>query len=145
LCCGVRLVAFLGLSYKTLVGVSMLLAQVSVWCAIMAVAPEDVALRIHASTVFTVVVMSLMCVGLMRDRSQPAALRWITIAILIEYMLASVAQSILEIGLPAEVGRAPVLADRNAWYLLQGTLFMIALFTCLLFMVSSRLSADLLR
>src|SRR5690606_39683098 len=97
LCCGVRLVAFLGLSYKTLVGVSMLLAQVSVWCAIMAVAPEDVALRIHASTVFTVVVMSLMCVGLMRDRSQPAVLRWITIAILVEYMLASVAQSILEI------------------------------------------------
>lgn len=139
------LARFLGQPRHTWVGVSMLLAHVSVWCAIMAVAPEDVALRIHASTVFTVVVMSLMCVGLMRDRSQPAVLRWITIAILVEYMLASVAQSILEIGLPAEVGRAPVLADRNAWYLLQGTLFMIALFTCLLFMVSSRLSADLRR
>lgn len=58
-------------------------------------------------------------------------------------MLASIVQSVLEFGLPANFQSAPMLADRNAWYLLQGTLFLIALFACLLFMVSWRLSLDL--
>ena len=87
--------------------------------------------------------MAAMCLGLMRDRTQPALLRWITIGVLTEYMLASVVQSVIEYRLPVELQGAPVLADRNAWYLLQGTLFLIAFFACLLFMVSSRLSADL--
>src|SRR5690606_36780226 len=103
----------------------------------------NVAIRIHASTVFTTIIMSVMCLGLARDRTQPALLRWATIAVLAEYMLASIAQSIVELGLPADFQSAPVLTDRNAWYVLQGALFLIALFACLLFMVSSRLSADL--
>src|SRR5690606_33806037 len=105
--------------------------------------PDNLATRIHSSTVFTVIVMSVMCLGLARDRTQPRLLRWTTIAVLAEYMLASVVQSILELDLPAGFQSAPVLADRNAWYLLQGTLFLIALFACLLFMVGWRLSADL--
>jgi signal transduction histidine kinase len=60
-------------------------------------------------------------------------------------MAASILQSVLEYRLPADFDSAPILADRNAWYLLQGTLFLIALFACLLFMVSWRLSADLRR
>src|SRR5690606_39036187 len=73
----------------------------------------------------------------------PRLLRWITIGVLAEYMLASIIQSIIEFHLPVDFAGAPVLADRNAWYLLQGTLVLIALFACLLFMVSWRLSADL--
>lgn len=36
-----------------------------------------------------------------------------------------------------------MLADRHAWYLLQGSLFQIVFFACLLFMVSAQLSAHL--
>jgi signal transduction histidine kinase len=89
--------------------------------------------------------MSVMCLGLGRDRTQPPLLRWITIGLLAEYMAASILQSVIEYRLPAEFDSGPILADRNAWYLLQGTLFLIALFACLLFMVSARLSADLRR
>ncbi len=137
------LARFLGQPRYSWIGISLLIAHVAAWSAIMTVDPGDVAARIHASTVFTVIVMSVMCLGLARDRTQPPLLRWATIAVLAEYMLASIVQSILEFGLPADFQSAPVLADRNAWYLLQGTLFLIALFACLLFMVSSRLSADL--
>lgn len=137
------LARFLGQPRYSWIGISLLIAHVAAWSGILTVDPGDVALRIHASTVFTVIVMSVMCLGLARDRTQPSLLRWTTIAVLAEYMLASIVQSILELGLPADFQSAPVLADRNAWYLLQGTLFLIALFACLLFMVSSRLSADL--
>src|SRR5699024_7854891 len=122
------------------VGVSLLIFQVVVWSVALAVDPADIATRIHASTFFTVVMMSVMCLGLMRDRTQPSLLRWITIAILAEYMAASVLQSIIEYRLPADFLSAMVLADRNAWYLLQGVLFLIAFFACMLFMVSTRLS-----
>lgn len=137
------LARFLGQPRYSWVGVSLLLAHAAAWSAIVAVDPGNIAARIHTSTIFTVTIMSVMCLGLARDRTQPAALRWATIAVLAEYMLASIVQSALEIGLPAGFQSAPVLADRNAWYLLQGTLFLIALFACLLFMVSSRLSLDL--
>lgn len=134
---------FLGQPRYSWIGVSLLIAHVVVWGAIVTVDPSHIAARIHASTLFTVIIMSVMCLGLARDRTQPTLLRWVTIAVLVEYMLASIVQSVLEFGLPSDFQSAPVLADRNAWYLLQGTLFLIALFTCLLFMVSSRLSLDL--
>jgi signal transduction histidine kinase len=137
------LARFLGQPRYTWIGVSLLIFQIVIWSVAVAADPGDIAIRIHTSTFFTVVMMSVMCLGLMRDRTQPPLLRWITIAILAEYMAASILQSIIEIRLPADFQSAPVLADRNAWYLLQGTLFLVALFACLLFMVSSRLSADL--
>lgn len=137
------LARFLGQPRYSWIGISLLIAHTAVWSALVAVDPGNIAARIHASTIFTVIIMSMMCLGLARDRVQPAALRWATIAVLAQYMLASIVQSVLEIGLPADFQSAPVLADRNAWYLLQGTLFLIALFACLLFMVSARLSADL--
>lgn len=137
------LARFLGQPRYTWIGVSLLAFQIVVWSIAVAVDPDNIAIRIHTSTFFTIVVMSVMCLGLMRDRTQPALLRWVTIACLLEYMGASLLQSIIEYQLPSHFQSAPVLADRNSWYLLQGTLFMIAFFTCLLFMVSSRLSADL--
>ena len=137
------LARFLGQPRYTWIGVSLLILQVVVWSAAVAIDPGDIAIRIYSSTFFTVVIMSVMCLGLTRDRTQPPLLRWITIAILVEYMAASVLQSILEFRLPTDFQSEPILADRNAWYLLQGILFLIALFACLLFMVSSRLSEDL--
>ena len=137
------LARFLGQPRHSWIGACLLVSQVAIWSISVAVDPTDLEPRIHASTFFTVVMMSVMCLALLRDRTQPPLLRWITIAILVEYMSASVLQSILEFRLPADFESAPILADRNAWYLLQGTLFLIAFFACLLFMVSSRLSADL--
>lgn len=137
------LARFLGQPRYTWIGVSLLLFQIVVWSAAMAIDPGDIATRIHSSTLFTVTMMAVMCLGLMRDRTQPALLRWITIAVLAEYMAASVSQSVFEYRLPADFQSAMILADRNAWYLLHGSLFQIAFFACMLFMVSSRLSADL--
>lgn len=137
------LARFLGQPRYTWIGVSLLIFQIVAWSTAVAVDPDNIAIRIHTSTFFTVVIMSVMCLGLMRDRTQPRLLRWITIAILVEYMAASILQSAIEYRLPSDFQSAPILADRNAWYLLQGTLFLIAFFACLLFMVSSRLSADL--
>lgn len=136
------LARFLGQPRYSWVGISLLIFQVATWSAAVAIDPGDIEMRVHTSTLFTVIIMSMMCLGLMRDRTQPRLLRWITIGVLAEYMLASIIQSIIEYQLPADYEGAPVLAGRNAWCLLQGTLFLIALFACLLFMVSSRLSAD---
>lgn len=134
---------FLGQPRHSRIGVSLLLAYVAAWSAMVALDPGNLAGRIHASTIFTLIIMSVMCLGLSRDRTQPAILRWSMIAVLAEYMVASIVQSVLEFGLPADFQSAPVLGDRNAWYLMQGALFLIAFFTCLLFMVSSRLFVDL--
>ncbi|WP_439495716.1 sensor histidine kinase [Bosea sp. (in: a-proteobacteria)] len=139
------LARFLGQPRYTWIGVSLLVFQIVVWSAAVAIDPDNIAIRIHSSTVFTVIMMSVMCLGLARDRTQPPLLRWITIGLLAEYMAASILQSAIEYRLPADFDSGPILADRNAWYLLQGTLFLIAFFACLLFMVSSRLSADLRR
>ncbi|WP_336814694.1 sensor histidine kinase [Bosea sp. MMO-172] len=139
------LARFLGQPRYTWIGVSLLAFQIVLWSAAVAFDPDNIAIRIHSSTVFTVIMMSVMCLGLVRDRTQPSLLRWITIGLLVEYMAASILQSVMEYRLPADFDSGPILADRNAWYLLQGTLFLIAFFTCLLFMVSARLSADLRR
>jgi signal transduction histidine kinase len=137
------LARFLGQPPYRWISVSLLIFQVMAWSAAVAFDPGNIAIRIHSSTLFTVIIMSVMCLGLARDRTQPHLLRWITAGVLAEYMVASIVQSIIEFRLPADFESAPVLADRNAWYLLQATLFLIAFFVCLLFMVSSRLSADL--
>lgn len=135
------LARFLGQPRYTWIGVSLLVFQVVTWSLAVTLDPSNLAIRIHTSTLFTVVMMSLMCVALLRDRTQPRLLRWITMAVLAEYMAASIVHSAIEFWFPAAPQDIAVLDNRNAWYLLQGTLFLIALFACLLFMVSSRLSA----
>lgn len=137
------LARFLGQPRYAWIGVSLLVFQLVVWTAAVTIAPNNLAIRIHSSTFFTLVVMAMMCLGLMRDRTQPALLRWVTIAVLVEYMGASLIQSIVEYLAPPGLASTAILGDRNAWYLLQATLFEIAIFVCLLSMVSSRLSSDL--
>jgi signal transduction histidine kinase len=137
------LARFLGQPRYTWIGISLLIFQIATWSTALATDPGNLAIRIHTSTVFTVIMMSVMCVALLRDRTQPRLLRWLTIAVLSEYMAASIIQSAVEFWSPAAPRDFAILNDRNAWYLLQGTLFLIALFACLLFMVSSRLSSAL--
>lgn len=136
------LARFLGQPRYSWIGVSLLVFQLVTWTMAVTTDPGNVAIRIHLSTLFTVIMMSIMCLALLRDRTQPRLLRWITIGILVEYMVASIMQSVIEQGLPASVD-ALVLADHNAWYLMQGALFQIAFFACVLFMVNTRLSTDL--
>lgn len=136
------LARFLGQPRYTWIGISLLVFQLVSWGIAVNVAPDDVAIRIHLSTLVSVVIMSIMCLALLRDRTQPRLLRWITIGILAEYMIASIVQSIVEqAGSPANM--APVLANHHAWFLMQGALFQIAFFACVLFMVGTRLSTDL--
>ncbi|OWZ91144.1 hypothetical protein B9J07_24040 [Sinorhizobium sp. LM21] len=137
------LARFLGQPRYTWVGVSLLVLQVAAWSIAVTLDPGDLAIRVHTSTAFTVLMMSLMCVALLRDRTQPRLLRWITMAVLGEYMAASMVHSAIEFWFPAAHQDIAILNNRNAWYLLQGSLFLIALFACLLFMVNSRLSAAL--
>lgn len=135
------LARFLGQPRYTWIGASLLVFQGVAWGLAVTFDPGNLAIRIHTSTLFTVIMMSVMCVALLRDRTQPRLLRWITMAVLAEYIAASIVHSAIEFWFPANPQDITVLDNRNAWYLLQGTLFLIALFACLLFMVSSRLSA----
>lgn len=135
------LARFLGQPRRAWIGIPLLAFYILSWTAAVGLDPANVAIRIHLSTLFTAVMMSVMILCLVRDRTQPALLRWIMIAFLAEYMIASIVQSAIEhLG---GGGSSPVLADRHGWYLLQGSLFQIVFFACLLFMVSARLSAHL--
>jgi two-component system, OmpR family, sensor kinase len=137
------LACFLGQPRILGLGLALVGFQVISWSVAVYVVPESLATRIHLSTLVTVAIMTMMCRTLVTDRTQPRALRWITIALLVEYMGASIFQSALAELYPASVESAKVLSDVNSWYIFQGALFLLAFFACLLFMVSARLSADL--
>ncbi|WP_048647098.1 sensor histidine kinase [Nitratireductor soli] len=134
---------FLGQPRCLKIGIVCLAAHLVFWSLAVTMAPENLALRIHASTAFTVVMMGVMIRTLYADRSQPSFLRCITIALLAEYVGASLLQSALVYWYPATVANQPVLSDINAWYFFQGHLFIVGFFICLLFMVGMRLSLDL--
>lgn len=125
-------------------GISLfcLLAQFVIWTLAVTFVPADLSVRIHASTAFTVIMMSLMIRTLYRDRTQPRFLRWIMIGLLAEYSAASLLQSLLVYLQPATVANW-VLSDVNAWYFFQGHMFIVGFFFCLIFMVGMRLSMDL--
>lgn len=137
------LARFLGQKRVLWIGVACLVAQGLSWSAAVIYIPEDLAFRIHASTAFTTVMMALMIRTLAVDRSQPRFLRWITIALLAEYVGASLLQSALVYLYPATVANSRVLSDINAWYFFQGHMFIVGFFICLVFMVGMRLSMDL--
>lgn len=137
------LTRFLGQPRCLRFGVFCLVAHFLCVGASLLLAPQALSIRIHASTIFTLALMAVMIRTLVQDRSQPAFLRWITIALLAEYMGASVLQSALVYLYPATVGNGPILSNINSWYFFQGHLFLLGFFLCLLFMVGMRLSMDL--
>ena len=69
------LARFLGQPRYTWIGISLLVLQIAVWSAAVAIDPDDIATPIYSSTLFTVIMMSVMCLGLVRDRTQPPLLR----------------------------------------------------------------------
>lgn len=137
------LARFLGQPRYPWLGISLLLGQVVVWSFAVTLVPEDLALRVNASTLFTLAMMSFLCLTLARDRSQPALLRWSMIVAMAGHMSASVALSLFETLDPTPAAATAVLNDRHVWYFFESLLFLIAFFACMLFMVSARLSADL--
>ncbi|WP_299938669.1 HAMP domain-containing sensor histidine kinase [uncultured Nitratireductor sp.] len=134
---------FLGQPRCLRIGVFCLAVHLVFWVTAVALAPERLELRIHASTAFTVVMMGVMIKTLYMDRTQPPFLRWITIALLGEYIGASLLQSFLLYWYPDTFANGALLSDVNAWYFFQGHLFIVGFFICLLFMVGMRLSNDL--
>ncbi len=140
------LAQFLAQPRHAWLGRSMMLFTLVFWIVSLAVVPDDVALRIHASTFFSMVMMGFMIVTLWRDRSQPALLRWITIIVLFEYIVASFIHSSFQAW--PQLGLATtesVVSNTNAWFFLQGTIFLSMFFACMFFMVGIRLSTDLHR
>ncbi len=137
------MVRFLGQRSLLPIGAVCLAFHVIFWSIAVAVAPQELAPRIHASTAFSIAIMGLMIHALYIDRGQPRMLRWITIALLAEFIGASLLQSALFYWSPTTVKSGPVLGDVNSWYFIQGYLFMMGLFICLLFMLGMRLSLDL--
>jgi signal transduction histidine kinase len=133
------LARFLGQPSYPWLGASMIIVQIVLLTGAMIIAPDVLSMRIHASTFFTIVMMGSTCLTLLRDRTQPRLLRWITIGVLLEYVSASIVQSLLT----SRNSASSVLDNSNAWYFFQADLFLISFFACMLFMVSSRLSADL--
>ena len=137
------LILFLGQASRARLWITGLLGYGLFWSFVTLQWPGNIALRIHSSSLFTLIVMGLMTWALLRDRSLPRLLRVITIGVLASYMAATLMHSAIEIIRPAPPASISIMNDRNSWYLLQGNLFLISIFACLLFMVSSRLSEKL--
>lgn len=134
---------FLGRPSFIKIGIVFLALHILFWTLAVVYVPADLALRIHLSTAFTVVMMGLLARSVYLSHTQSRFLRWITIGLLAEYAGASLLQSLFVYWVPATVENGPILSNVNAWYFFQGTLFITALFICLLCMVSMRLFADL--
>lgn len=138
----IGLARFLGQPPRTRLMVGLLAALLAGWVAAILFVPGNVALRFLMATIFTVAVMSLMSLSLLRDRTVPRLLRGFTVGVLCYYMVVSIGATAMEYRDPPGTGLV-VLSDRNAWYIMQGIVFVTALFASLILMVSWRLSADL--
>jgi hypothetical protein len=106
---------FLGQRSNGWIGCAMLTIYTVIWTVAVIVDPTDLAIRIHSSTILTVIVMSMICRSLLRDRLQPRLLRWAAVAVFAEYMVASCVQSLMEYRRPSEAQNVAVLGDGNAW------------------------------
>lgn len=115
-----------------------------IWSAAIILTPSDLGPRVLSAVIYTSVVMLFMCATLMRDRSQPRALRWITIGILVEYIVAITGVYVMAETLRfRDTAETAVLTNGDGWFFLQANLFLMGYFGCMLFMVSNRLAVDL--
>lgn len=112
------------------------------WPAALAIAPENVAIRIIASNSITTVLILYMISTLVRDRNQPRALRWTTIGFLVSDAIALTLRTAVAITyMDDQVGLTQ--SAFQAWYFFSLNIFMTWLFLSLLLMVGVRLSSDL--
>lgn len=135
---------FLGRSVMDFYGPALLALFMAAFVVALAIAPGDVSPRIHLSTAFTLLLLGMLAVILIRDTRHPAVLRWITVGVLAEYALATLYNSAVEISAPASGAAIEVLTNRNAWVFLHGSVFITGLFASFLFMIGGRLTLDLM-
>jgi len=112
------------------------------WPVALALAPENVAIRILASNGITTVLLFLMCWTLLQDRIQPRLLRWTMIGVLLSDVVALSLRSFIAINYMDDQV-ALVHPGQQAWYFFYFNIFMTGLFLLLLLMVGVRLSYDL--
>lgn len=123
--------------------IGVVIFSIAFWSLALLLDPANVAIRIHATTFITVLVMLIMIWTLMQDRSQPRALRWITIIFLISHAMASIARSIAIGNQPALMEMPAANTNAQALYFFEINVFITAYFLCQLLMVGIRLSSDL--
>lgn len=112
------------------------------WPVALALAPENVAIRILASNGITTVLLLFMCWTLVRDRIQPRLLRWTTIGFLLSDVVALTLRSFIAVNYMDDQVTL-VHPGQQAWYFFYFNIFMTGLFLLLLLMVGVRLSRDL--
>ncbi|PJI43336.1 HAMP domain-containing sensor histidine kinase [Ferrovibrio sp.] len=115
---------------------------VAFWPVALALAPENVAIRILASNGITTVLLFFMCWTLLQDRIQPRLLRWTMIGVLLSDVVALSLRSFIAINYMDDQV-ALVHPGQQAWYFFYFNIFMTGLFLLLLLMVGVRLSRDL--
>lgn len=112
------------------------------WPAALLIDPENIAIRILASNMVGALLLTFMATTLIRDRSQPALLRWTLIVVLCSDMIALVARSVIAIeNWNSQATLA--LESTQAWYFFYFNLFVTSIFFMMLLMVGVRLSYDL--
>ena len=125
---------------KTMIG--CVLFVVLFWPLALALAPDDIAIRILASDGIGTLLVALMIWSISVDRSQPRALRLFTIALLLTDMMAlslRSAMAIIHYDNPAMLVSGAV----QSWYFFYFNIFITGLFLSLLLMLGVRLSSDL--
>ncbi|WP_246739562.1 HAMP domain-containing sensor histidine kinase [Martelella sp. HB161492] len=121
-----------------------LVIHMTLWLLALVYYPGDLALRLHLSAAFTLVIFGMMIHSLWIDQTLPAALKWTGIVLLAGHIGIDLLQSALVYWWPVTVDAGPVISNVNAWYFFESIIFMSAFYICLLFMLGIRLNQDLL-
>lgn len=119
-------------------------AIVLFWPAALAIAPENIAIRIIASDTIATIVVGYMTLSVGRDRSQPSVLRWFTFGLFATDLIALNVRTVIAVVHYDD--QALLLSNAvQSWYFFYFNVFITGLFLSLLLMVGVRLSADLRR
>src|SRR3546814_10123878 len=111
------------------------------WPAAIAIAPENIAIRIISSDTIATIVVGYMMLRVGRDRSQPSVLRWFTFGLFATDLIALNARTV--VALVHYDNQAMLLTNAvQSWYFFYFNIFITGLFLSLLLMVGVRLSAD---
>lgn len=137
------LARFLNQRHFPAVNIGVIVFSVVFWSLALAFDPTNIAIRIHASTLVTVVSVAIMFRTLAYDRTQPRLLRWATIAFLLEHAAATIGRSIAAARAPHTLEMPLANTEGQALYFFEINVFATIFFLCLLLMVGIRLSSDL--
>jgi two-component system OmpR family sensor kinase len=112
------------------------------WPIFMIVDPDNVGVRVVVhNTLNTVTAVALIGI-MLRDRGQPAILRWSTAILMVSEIVALTARSIITIRIMNTPG-ITFDATVQGWYFFFFNIFITAFFILLLIMVGHKLASDL--